>query len=587
MIPRRLLILARRVKGKVLASALAILLVSLSYLATAFTTAFALGALARGRTDDAMFWIALTAGTVVLRALAIPLRTAITTASGLAVRRILRADLLAHAMALGPSWASGSRLGEVQATIVEGVDGLDPYYSDYLPQLLITAVLPASIVAGMTFVHGPSAAFLGACLLVTLVVPRIKDAALLRQGSERWRTYLELSSDYMESMQGIPTLRTFGAAERRRDALEARSDSVYAATMRPLRTSLLENGITVGFTLLGTAGAVLLATIAVTDGRREPLAALLVLLLSIECFRPVRDLSKAWHSGYLGLTASGGVDTILGATPDVPDSGTHQLTLTTPPDLQVSQVSYTYPGADRPALREVSLTLPAGGLIAVVGPSGAGKSTFASLLSRRLDPDRGSITIDDIDLRTVSLESLRENMAIVPQHTHLFHDTVAANVRLGAPDATDQQVWDALRDANAAAFVEDLPEGLSTVLAEDGDSLSGGQRQRLALARALVRRTPVLLLDEPTSNVDREADVQIMDALARLRGQHTVIVVAHRLDSIMHADTVIVLANGRAVEHGPPATLAGRDGLFAALRADEQDREPTAERLGEAPNHVR
>lgn len=587
MIPKRLMILALRVKGKVLASALAILIVSLSYLATAFATAFALGALADGHTDAAMWWIALAAGTVLFRGFAIPARTAITTASGLAVRRILRADLLAHAMALGPAWASSTRLGEVQTTIVEGVDGLDPYYSDYLPQLLITAVLPASIVTGVAFVHGPSAAFLGVCLLVTLVVPRIKDAALLRQGSERWRAYLELSSDYMESMQGIPTLRTFGAAERRRDALEARSDSVYTATMRPLRTSLLENGITVGFTLLGTAGAVFLATIAVTDGRRQPLAALLVLLLSIECFRPVRDLSKAWHSGYLGLTASGGVDAILGARPAVPDDGVRELILTRPPDLQVSQVSYTYPGADRPALREVTATLPAGQLIAVVGPSGAGKSTFASLLSRRLDPDRGSISIDGMDVREVSLASLREHLAIVPQHTHLFHDTVAANVRLGAPDATDQQVWDALRAADAAGFVEDLPEGLDTVLAEDGDSLSGGQRQRLALARALVRRAPVLLLDEPTSNVDREADAQIMDALVRLRDRHTVVVIAHRLDSIMRADTVIVFADGEVVEHGPPAELSHADGLFAALRRHERNRDPSAGRRGEAIDHAR
>lgn len=570
MIPRRLLLLALRIKWLVLASAGAILLVSLSYVATAVSTAQALGALVNGDTAGTLEWIAVAAATVVFRAVAIPVRAAVTTAAGRAVRRTLRADLLSHTEALGPAWASGSRLGEAQTTIVEGVDGLDPYYTEYLPQLMVTAILPASLVAAVATVHPPSAVVLGVCLAVTLIVPRFKDALLLRQGSERWVAYLHLSSDYLEAMQGIATLRSFGAAQRRRDALEGRSDAVYRATMRPLRTSLLENGITVGFTLLGTAGAVLLATIAVTDGDRQPLAALLVLLLSVECFRPVRDLSRAWHAGYLGLTASGGVDKILSARPQVPDTGTATLRIVGAPAIEVDRVSFTYPGSDHPALRRVSLRLPAGAITAIVGPSGAGKSTLAGLLSRRLDPDEGAIRMAGTDLREVTLASLRGHLATVPQRTHLFSDTVAANLRLGAPDAADDDLWDALRRARADGFVAELPDGLQTVLAEDGSSLSGGQRQRLALARALARHTPLLLLDEPTSNVDREADADIMSALGELRGQRTVIVIAHRLDSIMRADHVVVLAEGEVVEQGTPGELAAAGGTFASLRADEQ-----------------
>ena len=359
MIPRRLLVLTLRVKWHVLASIVAILAVTSTYLATALATATALGALTRGEASETLAWIAIVAATVLARAVLIPVRTAITTSAGLAVRRILRDDLLHHVMALGPEWASKSRLGAAQATIVEGVDGLDPYYSEYLPQLAVTVTLPAGIVAGVWLLHPPSAVFLACCLLVTLIVPRFKDAAMLRQGSERWRAYVELSADYLEAMRGIPTLRTFGAAERRRDLLEARSTGVYRATMRPLRTSLLENGITVGFTLFGTFGAVFLATLATTRAQLPGTHVLYVLMLSVECFRPVRDLAKAWHAGYLGLTASDGVDAILRARPAVADTGTGTLTLGGAAEVSVHEVSYTYPAAARPALDQVSSGHPA------------------------------------------------------------------------------------------------------------------------------------------------------------------------------------------------------------------------------------
>ena len=538
MIPRRLLMLTLRVKWHVLASIVAILAVTSTYLATALATATALGALTRGESSETLAWIAIVAATVLARAVLIPVRTAITTSAGLAVRRILRDDLLHHVMALGPEWASKSRLGAAQATIVEGVDGLDPYYSEYLPQLAVTVTLPAGIVAGVWLLHPPSAVFLACCLLVTLIVPRFKDAAMLRQGSERWRAYVELSADYLEAMRGIPTLRTFGAAERRRDLLETRSTGVYRATMRPLRTSLLENGITVGFTLFGTFGAVFLATLAATRAQLPGTHVLYVLMLSVECFRPVRDLAKAWHAGYLGLTASDGVDAILRARPAVADTGTGTLAL--------------------------------GGAAEVA--SGAGKSTFAALISRRLDPDSGRVEIGSTDLRRLSLASLRANLAVVGQRTRLFHDTVAVNVRLGAPEATDDEVRAALAEADALGFVEELPEGIHTMLSEDATTLSGGQRQRLALARALIRRTPVLLLDEPTSNVDRHSDAHIMGTLRSLRSRHTIVVIAHRLESIMSADQVIVFDSGRIVEQGEPGALVSSGGALAALLRDERTR---------------
>lgn len=574
MFHRRLLQLLPEVRGPVLLCIVAGLAVTLSYLAQSLLLAGALTALARDDLSGLLNLLAWSAAIVLLRAGLIWARELIVVRCGAAVRIRLRSVLVRRIGALGPDAARRQRSGAVRGVLLEGVDGLDPYYSRYLPQVVITALVPAVLVVWMYAVSVPAAVVLTVAVLLVLIVPRFKDATLLRTGRHRWEAYLAISADYLEAVQGLPTLRAFGAAGRRRDRLQERSDALYRDTMRELRVSLVENGFSAALVLGGTAGAVavtaagLWGDAGLATGPGGLSVMMLVLLVAVECFRPVRDLTAAWHAGYLGLTAVDGLDAVLSAVPAVRDEGSQQRPAgAAPPVVDLIGAGVRYPGSDRWALREVDLHIPSGSMLAVVGASGAGKSTLARLLARSVDPSAGCIRFDGVELTRLTLDSVRRAVATVDQHPFLFSGTVLENLHLGAPDADRGTVLAAVRAAGAHDVVDGLPGGLDGTVAEGGRSLSGGQRQRLALARALVREAPVLILDEVTAHLDHRAEDRVTDTLAGLRGRHTVVVVAHRLSTVRDADQVAVLADGRLVQLGTFDDLAGRPGPLADLLA--------------------
>lgn len=574
MFHRRLLALLPEVRGPVLLCVAAGLAVTVSYLAQALVLAGALTALVRGDLPGVLRLLGWTAAIVLVRAGLIWVRELVVVRCGAAVRIRLRSTLVRRIGALGPDAARRRRSGAVRGVLLEGVDGLDPYYSRYLPQVVITALVPAVLVGWMYTVSVPAAVVLTVAVVLVLVVPRFKDATLLRTGRHRWETYLAISADYLEAVQGLPTLRSFGAAERRRDGLQERSDALYRDTMRELRVSLVENGVSAALVLGGTAGAVavtaagLWGDAGVATGPGGLSVMMLVLLVAVECFRPVRDLTAAWHAGYLGLTAVDGLDAVLSAEPAVRDEGTRTRPVgAAPPVIDLVGAGVRYPGSDRWALRGVDLHVPAGSRLAVVGASGAGKSTLARLVARSIDPSAGGVRFDGVEVTRFTLDSIRSTVATVDQHPFLFSGTVLDNLRLGAPDAGRDAVLAAVDAAGARDVIDGLPGGLDGSVAEGGRSLSGGQRQRLALARALVRGAPVLILDEVTAHLDHRAEDRVTATLAGLRGRHTVVVIAHRLSTVRDADQVAVLADGRLVQLGPFDDLAGRPGALADLLA--------------------
>ncbi|MER5832648.1 ABC transporter ATP-binding protein, partial [Streptomyces sp. NPDC002130] len=267
----------------------------------------------------------------------------------------------------------------------------------------------------------------------------------------------------------------------------------------------------------------------------------------------------------LGVSAADGLAALRTAEPAVPDTGTAPAHWSGPPELRFEDVQFTYGGAETPALRGVTFTAEAGRTTAIVGPSGAGKSTLLALLLRHHHPQGGRITLDGHDVTEYALDSLRQGIAVVSQETYLFHATIAENLCLARPGATDDELTRAARTAGIHDEIAALPDGYATVLGERGATLSGGQRQRLALARALLADAPVLVLDEATSAVDERREADIIRELLDAAGGRTVLVVAHRLAAVRHADRIVVLDGGRVDAVGEHTTLVEAGGVYAGL----------------------
>jgi ABC-type multidrug transport system fused ATPase/permease subunit len=332
-----------------------------------------------------------------------------------------------------------------------------------------------------------------------------------------------------------------------------------------LRLSLVDTGITDLAVQGGTAAAAAVAAWSAVSGSTTATGTYLVLLLTSECFRPVRDLAREWHAGYLGVSAADGIARLRTTGPAVQDTGTERARWTAPPELRFEEVEFTYDGASSPALAGVSFAAPAGRTTAIVGPSGAGKSTLLALLLRHHDPQRGRVVVDGLATARYTLDSLRQGIAVVSQETYLFHATIADNLRLARPDASDAELADAARAAGVHDEIITWPDGYDTVLGERGATLSGGQRQRLALARALLADARVLVLDEATSSVDERREADIVRELLGAAGGRTVLVVAHRLSAVRHADHIVVLDAGRVEAVGEHHGLVEAGGVYARL----------------------
>ncbi|MEJ7842858.1 MAG: thiol reductant ABC exporter subunit CydD [Rubrobacter sp.] len=481
------------------------------------------------------------------------------------VKSELRERLFGHVLRLGPAYAKGEQTGELATTATEGVEKLDAYFARYLPQTVLSLLVPL-LIALYVFPLDWSSAVL---LLVTAPVIPIMMILVGSYAEEhmkrQWTALSRLGAGFLDAVQGLKTLKVFGRSAEATEKVAAASEEFRGRTMKVLRYAFLSGFVLEFMTAMAIALIAVTLGVRVVSGNMAFETAFVVLLLAPEFYKPLRELGVHRHAGMEGSAAADRIFEILN-TP-VPVSGGSRSASPTPGGLTIefSGVGYTYLDSDRPALSDLTLTLEAGTRTALVGRSGSGKSTLVNLILRFMDPQHGEILANGVPVADLPVEAWRESLALVPQRPHLFYGSVLENIRLARPEASRGEVERAAELAGAAGFIRGLPEGYETQVGERGARLSGGEAQRVAIARAFLKDAPVLVMDEPTSSLDPESESAIRGALERLTRGRTVLVIAHRLNTVHGADRIAVLDDGRLAETGTHEELVRRNGLYAGM----------------------
>ena len=524
---------------------------------------------------DLVWPFAAVAAIMVLRGVLEYFRNMVAHRTAAIVQLHIRARLYDQVVALGPAYFGLERTGDVILAMVDGVEQLEVYFGQYLPQLFVAALTPVGIFAFVVFLDLPSAAVLTGAALVTMAAAQSFHAWDRRNSLWRSRSYKAFAAEFLDSVQGLGTLKAFGQSGARAQLLAAKAHDLFRSTMWLLATSALSRGITDAGIAIGAAAALAVGAFRVVDGDMSVQVLLIILMMGIEVFRPLREMRILLHQGMVAQAASIGIFNLLDAAPPIAPPATPLRPGKLAPSVAFEGVNFAYPGGRRAAHRELGFTVAEGERVGIVGPSGSGKSTIVKLLLRTYDPDSGVVRLGGHDLKTLSFDDIRAQLAVVSQDAYLFHGTVEDNLRFGKPDATQAELEAAARAANAHEFIALLPQGYETVIGERGIRLSGGQRQRVAIARALLRDAPILVLDEALSAVDAENEAVIRQALDRLMQGRTTLIFAHRLSSVIDADRILVLDDGHVCEIGTHSELMARRGAYHALMAAQAEGDDT------------
>ncbi len=481
-----------------------------------------------------------------------------------AVRAIadLRTRLFSHLMNQSASFFSKTSTGELMARVSGDTAALQGTISNSLQTMVKDPVTLAGFVVFLLWSQ-PKLTLISMVVLPVCIVPIAIYSRKIRQSAKAIQTHsAELAKLMVESFTGHRIIKAYNLESRVITSFRETADKYIGHYMRVVRSQEIPGPLLEFFGSIGLA--LVLIYLAVETGGQAKASDFLAIVLSIfSMYKPVKSLVRLHANLEQARAASERVFELLATRSVIMEPAQPKVLHAAKADIEFNHITFNY--GEKTVLHDITLKVKAGQLVALAGSSGSGKTTLSNLLLRFYDPQAGSIRIGGLDIREVALRDLRSQIAVVTQEVILFNDTIENNIALGRPGATKAQIENAARHAHAHGFITEKPNGYQTKTGEKGVDLSGGQRQRLAIARAIVKDAPILILDEATSSLDTESEQAVQEALEELMQGRTTICIAHRLSTIQKADLIVVMDQGRIVEQGTHSELLTRGGHYQKL----------------------
>ena len=476
----------------------------------------------------------------------------------------LRKRLFGHLQKLSISYYDKRRTGEIMSNLTNDIAALQAAIVDNFIMLVQEAAIFVGSFISMIYLQWKLTIL---CLvIVPLVSFTIKffGRKLHTSGRSVQERLADVTAMLQETIQGVRIVRSFNRSDYEMDRFNHVNESNFKATMKTIQQGSQMTPFVEFFAALAVTAIIWYGGMSVIDGVMTSGELIAFLIYAINLANPTKRVADAFGNIQKALAAADRVFAILDTKPEIQDKPGAKALVVKEGRVEFRHVAFAYEKG-HPVLTDINFTAQPGQTIAIVGPSGSGKTTIANILPRFYDVTGGAVLIDGTDIRDVTISSLREAIGLVPQDTLLFNTTIKDNILYGRLDATDEEVWEAVRAANAESFVRQLPHGIDTRVGDRGLVLSGGQRQRIAIARAILKNPAILILDEATSALDTESEKIVQDALDRLMVGRTSFVIAHRLSTIRSADQILVIHNGVIEEQGTHDQLIAKGGLYHEL----------------------
>lgn len=481
----------------------------------------------------------------------------------------VRAKVFAAFERLSPGYMLERRSGDLGSAAVSDVEQIELFFAHTLSPLAVASTVPVATTVVLGWFHWSLACALAPVLVLLASVPAWLRHHAERAGHELRDSLAGMSADSTDTFQGLRELVNFGAHAQRLALLRRQSVRLAEAKSAHGRRGGIEYAATDAIALIGTLVVLVIGARLVVDGTLDHALFPVAVVLAAMAMVPVLKVTEVASELSMVASAAERINTLLEAPAPVTDLVARPPAGPIEPHVRFNSVSFAYRSDLSPTVRDISFEIRPGETVALVGHSGAGKSTCANLLLRFWDVTAGSICVGGHDVRKFPQEDLRRLMTLVPQNTFLFNTSLRDNIRLGRADASDEEVEAAARAAQAHEFIMTLPDGYDTVAGELGVLMSGGQRQRIAIARALLKNAPILVMDEAVSNLDAASEQAVTRAMDEARHGRTTLVIAHRLSTIRTADRIVVISNGRVAETGTHEALLAAGGAYVTLLASQ------------------